>query len=59
MVVKTNNGVLWRAKSGLDGPKTLVKCNATSSAMYKVVTKKATVKNKYGCGARRSATSEE
>jgi hypothetical protein len=48
ILVNTNNGVLCSARRGFDGPKVLVKCNATSSDMYNVATKKATVKNKNG-----------
>jgi hypothetical protein len=44
ILVKMNSGVLCNADSGLDGPKTLVMCNATSSDIYRVATKNATVK---------------
>jgi len=48
ILVSTNNGVLCSDKIGLDGPKVFVKCNATSSDMYSVAVKKATVKNVNG-----------
>jgi hypothetical protein len=44
ILVGMNNGMLCNASSGSDGPKTFIKCNATSSDIYSVATKKATVK---------------
>lgn len=41
MLVSTNRGMLFISMSGEDGPKTCVKCNPVSSAMYVVAAKKA------------------
>lgn len=43
-LINTNNGVLCNAASGLDGPNVLVMWSATSSDMYNVVVKRASVK---------------
>ena len=43
MLARMNSGVLCSANMGSDGPKALVKCNATSSDMYGAA-KKVTVK---------------
>jgi hypothetical protein len=46
ILVSMNKGMLCSADSGLDGPKTLVKCNATSSDTYSVAMKNAGVRNR-------------
>ena len=43
-LINTNNGVLCNAASGLDGPNVLVMWSTTSSDMYNVVVKRASVK---------------
>jgi hypothetical protein len=43
MLVRMNRGVLCNADSGSNGPKVLVKCNATFSDTYNVATKNANV----------------
>ena len=44
ILVRMNSGVLCSAVKGSEGPKVLVKCNATSSDTYNVAAKNATVK---------------